>query len=194
MQKLLADTRFYSMLLDLDWDLARSVRDMRCECKGPLHVSHYPRRPRGGPPDLPEGYERRFSFSCYRCRSRTTPPSVRFLGRRWYLAAVVVLVSAFEQGVSSRRVAAVRKWLGDQIDRRTLQRWRRWWLETFPASRTWAAGRGGFVPPVAERRLPMSLINRFQGDDRERLTATLRFVSPVTTSSCAHSLVGSARR
>ena len=88
MHRLLADARFYALLLEIDWDLARSVRDARCECAGALHASHYPRKPRGGPAALPEGYERRYSFCCSRegCRTRATPPSVRFFGRRWYLA------------------------------------------------------------------------------------------------------------
>jgi hypothetical protein len=38
----------------------------------------------------------RFSFCCDRdgCRNRATPPSVRFLGRKVYLGAVVMLISA----------------------------------------------------------------------------------------------------
>lgn len=197
MHKLLADARFYALLLRIDWDLARAVRDARCECSGPLHASHYPRRPRGGPAALPEGYEQRFSFCCgvEGCRTRTTPPSVRFFGRRWYLAPVVVLVSALQHGTSPRRLAAVRAWLGDRVSRRTLERWRRWWLEVFTASPCWRAGRGRFAPPVVEGRLPQSLLDRFvAGSDEERLTAALRFLSPVTTGSWARSLVGEARR
>ena len=197
MHKLLADARFYAFLLELDWELARKVRDAGCECAGPLHASHYPRKPRGGPVALPEGYKRRYSFCCDRegCRKRTTPPSVRFFGRRWYLAPVFVLVSALQHGVSPRRLAAVRKWLGDRVSRQTVERWRRWWLEVFTASPCWAAGRGSFVPPPAEARLPQSLLERFvEGDDSNRLVAALRFLSPVTTSSWARSLVGEVRR
>lgn len=144
----------------------------------------------------PKGHEQRFSFCCGRegCRARTTPPSVRFFGRRWYLAPVVLLVSALQHGVSARRLAAVRKWLGDRVSRQTVKRWRRWWLEVFAASPCWTAGRGRFVPPVSERRLPLSLLDRFEGDDRDRLVAALRFLSPVTTGSWARSLVGEARR
>lgn len=196
MHKLLADARFYALLLEIDRDLARSVRDARCACAGPLHASHYPRKPRGGPAALPEGYERRYSFCCGRegCRARSTPPSVRFFGRRWYLAPVVVLVSALQHGANARRLAAVRKWLGDRVSRKTVERWRRWWLERFTASPCWTAGRGLFVPAVPEARLPLSLLDRFEGDDRDRLVAALRFLSPATTGSWARSLVGEARR
>jgi hypothetical protein len=119
---------------------------------------------------------------------------VRFSGRRWYLAPVFLLVSALQHGVTPRRLAAVRKWLGNQLSRRTIERWRRWWLEVFAATPCWTTGRGRFLPPVASRRLPLSLLERFGGDERERLTAALRFLSPVTTGSWARSLVGVARR
>jgi len=120
---------------------------------------------------------------------------VRFFGRRWYLAPVFVLVSALQHGVNDRRLAAVRKWLGDQVSRQTLKRWRRWWLTVFTASPCWRAGSGRFVPRIKESRLPQSLLERFAGEDEEaRLLAALAFLSPVTTGSWARSLVGEARR
>ena len=199
MHKLLADARFYEALLEIDWDLARGVRDARCACaaRGPLHAAHLPRHPRGGPAALPEGYEKRFSFCCglEGCRARTTPPSVRYLGRRWFLAAVVMLVSALRHGPNGRRLAAVQKWLGDQVCRRTVERWRRWWLERFAALPHWTASRGRFVPPVDAERPPLSLLERFQkGEAREQLIAALRFVSPVTTASWAGLARAAARR
>jgi hypothetical protein len=201
MHKLLADARFYLALLQIDRDLARAARDAGCSCEGSgtLHAAHYPRRPHGGPAALPEGYERRFSFCCglEDCRARTTPPSVRFFGRRWYLAPVVVLVSALRHGVTPRRLAALREWLssrGERLAGQTVERWRRWWLETFPATPTWEAGRGRFAPAVVEALLPQSLLERFAGDDRERLAAALRFLSPVTTGFCARFLTGPPRR
>lgn len=201
MHKLLADARFYLALLKIDWDLARAVRDAGCTCEeaGTLHAAHYPRQPRGGPAALPEGYERRYSFCCglEGCRRRTTPPSVRFMGRRWYLGPVVMLVSALQQGVTPERLAVVRDWLkgrGERLSRKTVERWRCWWLEIFRASPTWEAGSARFVPALAEERLPLSLLERLAGEEEQRLTAALRFVSPVTTGSCARSLTGPARR
>jgi len=122
---------------------------------------------------------------------------VRFLGRRWYLAPVVVLVSALRHGVTPRRLAALRAWLsdrGERLSQRTVERWRRWWLEIFTVAPAWRVGRAHFAPPVAEALLPQSLLERFVGDDREQLTAALSFVSPVTTGSCARSLTGPPRR
>jgi hypothetical protein len=103
-------------------------------------------------------------------------------------------VSALQHGATPRRLAAVRKWLGKRVSRRTVARWRRWWLEVFTASPCWTAGRGRFVPPVTEARLPLSLLERIVGDERDRLVAALRFLSPVTTGIGARLLVGAARR
>ena len=199
MHELLADARYHETLIKIDWDLARAVRDARCPCGGPLHAGHYARKPRGGPAGLPPGYEKRFSFSCgvEGCRVRALPPSVRYFGRRWYLAPVVVLVSALRDGVTPRRLRALREWLkgrGEALSRQTVERWRRWWLETFAVSSTWEAGRGRFVPPVDVARLPHDLLERFTGDDQARLTAALRFLSPVTAGSYAGSLTGAPRR
>ena len=95
---------------------------------------------------------------------------------------------------TSRRLAAVRNWLGKRVSRQTVERWRRWWLEAFTESRFWAARRGSFVPPVAEKILPASLLERFVGEGAYRLTDALRFLSPVTTGSYPRSLTGSLRR
>lgn len=197
-----ADARFYEFLLEIDRELAGTVQARRCPCGGPLHVGDYSRSPRGGPAALPEGYEKRFSFCCGKegCRKRSTPPSVRFFGRRWYLAPVVVLLSALRHGGTARRLATLRKWLGERgelLCRQTLERWHRWWLKVFPTTRTWSAKRDRLVLPVSVECLPQSLLERFereQDDEEAALTALLRFVSPVTTTSCACSLMGQPRR
>jgi hypothetical protein len=56
-----------------------------------------------------------------------TPPSVRFLGRRVWLAVVVTLLCVMVHGASARRARKLREELG--VDRRTLERWRRWWRQ-----------------------------------------------------------------
>jgi predicted ATPase len=52
---------------------------------------------------------------------------VRYLGRRVYLAAVVVFMSAIRYGVSTMHTQRLAQCL--PLPRRTLERWRRWWLE-----------------------------------------------------------------
>ena len=60
-----------------------------------LHSARYRRKPRGRPAGLGEEHDWRFSFCCARdgCRTRRTPPSFRFLGRKVYLATMVVLIA-----------------------------------------------------------------------------------------------------
>ena len=93
---------FWAFLFSIDQDLAEQARQKKCPCGGCLHRANYPRKPRGGGEDLPQEYDFRLSFCCERegCRKRVTPPSVRFLGRKVYLGAVVILVAAMRQGPS----------------------------------------------------------------------------------------------
>lgn len=180
----LGDARLYALLLKCDQDLAAIARDSGCPCGGVLHRASYERKPRGWVGEQPEGYDRRHSFCCARdgCRKRTTPPSVRFLGRKVYLAAVVVLVTALRHGVSDRRASELRRLIG--ASRHTLARWRTWWSETFTATAFWQVERARWVPQVSAAELPASLLERFVGgDDRTRLCRLLDFIKPITTGS-----------
>jgi hypothetical protein len=181
---ILLDANFYTFLFQIDRDLAAEARAAGCLCGGVLHSARYPRKPRGGPRGLGPDYETRLSFCCAKegCRRRTTPPSVRFLGRRVYLGAVVVLVSVLEGGVTAKRGQRLRELLG--VSRRTLKRWRKWWREVFMASLFWKQAMGHFVPPVDVAMFPASLFERFMGSDvPDRLVRLLRFLSPLTTRS-----------
>jgi hypothetical protein len=51
------------------------------------------------------------------------------------------------------------------VDRRTVERWRVWWHERFPATPFWRVARAMFMPPVDHQHLPASLFDRFAGDD-----------------------------
>jgi len=73
------------------------------------------------------------------CRRRTTPYSVRFLGRRVYLGVVVTLACALSAGLSLQRAGALTAHL--HVPLRTLQRWRRWWLVDFVQAPFWQAKR-----------------------------------------------------
>ena len=88
----LRDPAFFRFLLRIDQELAAETRRGGCpHCAGALHVSDFPRKPRGCPAAVIEEYSSRFSFTCGRCEQRATAASVRFLGRRVYVAAVLML-------------------------------------------------------------------------------------------------------
>jgi hypothetical protein len=181
-QGYLADQPLRELLEKVDTELAAKVRQGGClHCSGKLHRSDYKRKPRGGPKKDEELY--RDSFCCDQdgCRKRHTPPSVRFLGRRVYWGFVVVLVSAMHHGLKPERVWVLREQLG--IDRRTLERWREWWLETFVQSSFWKAARARFMPLLCEKTLPLALCQALKPDRRDRLLKLLRFLSPITTPS-----------
>jgi hypothetical protein len=184
---LLQDARLYAFLLQVDRDLADATRRSACRfCRGRLHSACYVRKPRGLPDgiDLGPAFPVRFSFCCSvdGCRRRHTPPSVRFLGRKVYLSAMVVLLTAMRQGPTPRRLGALRGMFG--ADRRTLTRWRVWWQVIFPSTAFWRRCKARFMPPVADSDLPGSLVDRFCGDSlRERIVRILRFLSGLPTAS-----------
>lgn len=182
--KLFSDATFYHVLERIDAELAEAARRARCpRCGGVLHKASYPRKPRGGPADLPACYGIRASYCCAveGCRARVTPPSVRFLGRHVYLGAVVVLASALQHGVGAFRVRQLTELFG--ASRQTLLRWRSWWLEAFAASRFWQSLRGLLVPAVDETTLPRSLVERFERGPGEGgpLAALLGVLQPIST-------------
>ncbi len=183
-QAYLANERVYQLLGIVDGDLAEIVRQGGCVycAVGVLHSARYPRKPRGGPPKSQAKLIYRASFCCDQdgCRKRHTPPSVRFLGRRFYWGLIVVLVAALHHGLTPERVRALREALG--IDRRTLERWRAWWLGTFVQTAFWKAARARFLPALVESALPWSLCEAFALDRRDRLLNLLRFLSPLTTA------------
>jgi hypothetical protein len=181
---LLTDATLYTALIAIDQDLATTAQAGGCRrCPGRLHHGDYPRKPRGGPATLPVAYDRRTSFCCARCRKRLTPPSVRFLGRRVYLAAVVVLACVLRQGPTPTRARRLCALLGVSAD--TLARWHRWWRDAFVHTAFWKAARGRFAQPVDEADLPRDLLARFPGEAVTPLVALLRFLSPLTTPSAS---------
>ncbi len=181
----LAKPLIYQLLEKVDSDLAEKVQEAGClHCEGKLHRADYERKPRGGPKEELDRRFHRQSFCCNRvgCRKRHTPPSARFLGRKVYWSVVVVLMTALQHGLKPERVRLLRVSLG-QIDRRTLERWRAWWLESFVQSPFWKAARARFMPPLREQTLPLSLCQAFLFDPPDWLVELLKFISPVTTGS-----------
>jgi hypothetical protein len=174
---------FWSLLLSIDRDLAECARRQGCPCGGRLHCAIYPRAPLGGPEHLPDEYRQRFSFCCERdgCRKRLTPPSVRFLGRKVYLGAVVVLISAMRQGPTPRRVRELSRLFG--VDRATIARWQTFWRDRFPQTPFWKIARARLVPVVEIVSLPYSLVDGFlsRHPPCAGWALLLRFLSPITT-------------
>jgi hypothetical protein len=185
-QSVLTDVRLFELLLRVDQDLAHTTQAEGCRrCGGRLDRADYVRKPRGVPPGLGAEHAVRLSFCCAAegCRCRSTPPSARFLGRRVYVGAALVGITALRPGARRAEARALRAWLG--VSARTLVRWRRWWRAAFATSAFWRGARGQLRTPVAARDLPGALLRRFAGDLQAQLIATLRFLAPITTAASA---------
>ena len=180
----LTDATLFDALIAIDQELAATAQAGGCRlCAGRLDHADYPRKPRGGPATLSAAYETRASFCCdvEGCRKRLTPASVRFLGRKVYLGAVVLLACALRQGPTPWRVSRLHALLG--VSARTLARWHRWWRDDFVHTAFWRAARSRFARPVEPTDLPRGLLARFDGDAVAQVVAALRVLSPLTTTS-----------
>jgi hypothetical protein len=180
-QNVLRDTRFYELLLGFDRQIADAVHADRCrKCGAALHWGSYERKPRGGPAGLGPEHLRRFSLCCAAdgCRKRATPGSLRFLGRKVFFGAMVVLISAMQQGVTPMRAKQLQALVG--VSRRTVARWRDWWRTVFIDSPFWRAHRA-LAPTASTADLPASLLQSFDGAIERQLISLLRFLAPITT-------------
>ncbi len=194
------DATFLQELLAIDEELLAETRrqlgDACMYCGGPLHRCDYPRKPRGllemleaAPEEeqqaaLEEAYSKRFSLCCgwSGCRRRVTPPSLRFVGRKVYVGALVFLAVA--RWIASGVLGLSGKALGGPG--RTVRRWSRWWRGPLCESPWWQMQRGRLVPAVDEGRLPVSLLERLVDETAAgKLRRALLFVAPMTTTTAS---------
>jgi len=179
--------KFWKQLIEIDEQIASRVAARGCpHCGGRLHRGDYIRKPRGGLVALgaEEGAARRISLCCDRegCRRRALPPSVRFLGRKVYVGAAIVIACVIAQ--VSATAATARRASG--IAPRTVRRWSRWWRKGYAQSPHFAEARARLMPPVEVSELPGGLWARFAthaGDALVGLARLLGFVAPSTTAS-----------
>ncbi len=181
--ELLQKASLFSLLHRIDMELARQHQQSGCPyCGGPLHQANYPRKPRGGPDDIPEDYLLRLSLCCGRegCRRRSLPPSTRFMGRRVYWGCVIFVVMTLRQnrpdGVSASKLERL---FG--VTRKTLMRWASYFRDEFPSSAQWQRLRGRVSSSVRDSELPGSLVRFFLLNSESPeggLISCLRFLAP----------------
>lgn|ERR1017187_2537324 len=185
----------FAWLTEADRRLAKWVQAEGCRrCGGPLHQGNYRRKPRGAKlAGAAEAFGLRHSLCCGRrgCRRRVLPPSLRFLGRRVYVEAVVLVASVVALLLGAVGTASK----VTEVPARTLRRWAVWWREVFPQSRTWHEIRPRLVPSPEEALLPLSLYERIEqelsrgGSARcagEVCVTMAQLLAPCTTQSLAH--------
>jgi hypothetical protein len=173
---------FFVMLVRVDLVLVERVAAECCpHCGGPLHRGDYVRKPRGAL-ITPAGEEfvRRFSLCCGRegCRKRALPPSVRFLGRRVYLGAVVILASIVALAI--RAAEKIRRQTG--VPARTTSRWLGWWQGAFLTTEAFVTICARLIG-VEVGRVPASILHRLPGTGTQQMRTMLELLAPLTTGS-----------
>ncbi len=176
------EREFFEMLERQDEAILFRVAELGCPvCAGRLHRGDYDRKPRGGlMARAGEPFVKRFSLCCERegCRKRATPPSLRFLGRRVYLGAVVILASVVAHALDA--AAEIRATTG--VPARTTRRWLAWWMGPFLSTEVFVAIRARLIT-VDEAALPTSIFDRLPGAVALRAHLLARVLAPLTTTS-----------
>lgn len=176
------EREFFAMLEQYDEVITERVASEGCpRCGGPLHRGDYERKPRGGLlAPASEAFSLRFSLCCGRegCRKRATPPSLRFLGRRVYVGAVVIAASILARLLKA--ALAIRKATG--VPARTVRRWLGWWQGPFLSTEVLVAIRARLVGIEVEQ-LPTSIVCRLEGTGPGRMQTMLALLAPLTTAS-----------
>jgi hypothetical protein len=177
-QIILTDIKFHNSLFQYDQQIALKVRKQGCPCGGKLHTANYLRKPRGIPQGVDENFCIRFSFCCNveGCRKRTTPPSLRFLGRKVYTAITIIIVFTLGLTISEQ----IDKYFSCKehiLSNGTIVRWRQWWKQ-LPSSTIWR--RQGLGSTINQERLPNSLLESFNGNTEEKIRHMLLFLSPLS--------------
>jgi hypothetical protein len=179
--KFLFNASFHSLLIAIDQDFIEKTKEKGCSCGGRLHQADYSRSPFGIPPSLRILYETRFSLCCDTCRKRITPQSVRFFGRRWYPAPLLILISALMLGINERRLNQVKRHFDIVVSESTWKRWRRWFRESFKETLFWQQAQGFAIKAIGTPKLfPRALLDLFSGSIEEKLRLLLQFLSPLT--------------
>jgi len=129
---------FHQQLFNIDQATANIAQESGCQyCDGRLHKANYPRIGFGVSAKQAPLYSSRFSFCCASCRRRHTPPSVRFFGRRRYIAMIFILLSALRFSPSESRCVRLANRFGLCISLVTWKRWLAWWRFDFPLADLW---------------------------------------------------------
>jgi len=179
----LHDKKFHEILVKIDESLAENVLEDGCQvCGGKLHCGDYPRKPHGLPLKFWDIYSERISFCCSRCNKRHTPPSVRFFGRYWYVAPVLILMSALVQKITDKRINQLYKYFGIHVFKSTLKRWQEWWRSTFYSTSFWTQTRGILPANIMDSYLPIAkiLMKSYRVSTEESLIKLLHFITPLS--------------
>lgn len=181
----ISDSSVHQLLVKIDNDLADKALNEGClYCGGKLHQSDYPRSPRGLSTADTDYYQFRHSACCGACRKRHTPQSVRFFGRRWYVAPVFILINALNDGWSyRRRTQVIQRHFGVMMSKRTWRRWWRWWRTCFNVTSFWKQAKGVIHLDHLAGPFPREFLKMYSMPWTERFLSVLQFLAPLTAGA-----------
>jgi hypothetical protein len=102
------------------------------------------------------------------------PGSVRFLGRKVYLAVVICVATVLVRGADRNALQLLRRELG--VSWNTLRRWCVWW-RALTGSAFWQRIRGWLPVDIDLGAVPDSLLAHFEGASAERMLGLLRLLA-----------------
>ena len=179
--------RMKSYFLTSPKDFAKTGCCRHCKGKS-LYADPYPRKPRGFPPVLPQEviskyFSFRFSFLCNDCNRRTTPRSVRFLGRKIYIAPSILWVTYTAEQGHLPDLAILRNILEPFFGAKTSGRWLDWWREAVWKSPFWKEFQGQILSTIKRDQFIIGIWTHFikcrLGIESE-IEVVLDFFSPIT--------------
>jgi len=153
----------------------------------------YIRKPRGFPEEvssdiLEKYFSFRFSYLCLDCRKRMTPPSIRFLGRKVYVSAAIIMAcKAIELG-HAVSLEEIRRLISKYIPKITARRWVAWWRQAVWNSSFWREWQGKLCGYIQRNHFLCGVWNHFQEIKHnvvedpvvEIIQRVLQFFSPIT--------------
>ena len=181
----LITTLFIKELYQEDLAEAEHVKAAGCpHCGGVLHCGNYQRKPRGIEGEVLRllRLDWRISFCCgnEECRKRTTPKSVRFLGRKVYLGVSIVVAGILRgEGVKVAKICAIL----DNVKSETLRCWNLWWSGPVQSSNWWNVVKAQIMPPLEGKHFVWALFSRLltRADGvKTAIQKLLTFISPIT--------------
>lgn len=177
------DINFIKQLYEKDKATAAKYHFSKCrndKCSGIYHQSNYGRKPRGISLEADEYFTVRFSFSCSLCRRRFTCESIRFLGRKVYVAFfIMIILYPPAEKIQNDLIQLPPQTLSPI----TIQRWISWWDKTIPKSPVWKRLVGLVLANIENIFLPIFLMELFLKeyfDFKKSLLNMLEFISPIS--------------
>ena len=146
-------------------EFLKTGRCRHCKSKE-LSRSDYPREPRGIPKEVSEEiinkYSCRFSFLCRKCRRRTTPRSVRFMGRKIYVALGVLWVTLENEKGTLPHIKDLRLLMEKCLSEITIGRWLDWWQSKVWETPFWKKYRGQVLGEIKQSRFISGVWDHFK--------------------------------